>query len=257
MRILSTALLGLALVSGLSAQAKYSPVTTDRPDFTESSTLVPKGRVQFESGITVTESSRNSGAGRSTTYPELLVRYGLSSRFELRVAQSFTTRSAAAGIGSSFTARDDLYLGLKFGLGAQRAGRPELAVMVQATVPTGDKRISESSTFPGVALLASWELAPEWSLAVGVQANAVTGDAYELGPSLSLGRALSSRLTAYAELYSLLPVLSESGAPTPHYFNGGLSLLLSDDTQIDARAGAGLTNSTDRYFIGLGFAIRP
>lgn len=184
------------------------------------------------------------------------MRYGLTSRVELRAAQSFVHLSQPAGFGGSFTAREDLYLGIKFGLGAQKGSRPELALMVQSTFPTGDDRVSES-TYPGAALLAGWELSPSWSLGLGVQANAVGGDAWEIAPSAALGRALSSKLKAYAELFSFVPVLSESGAHTPHYVNGGLSLLLSNDAQLDARVGAGLNDSADRYFIGFGFSIRP
>lgn len=253
-RFILTAILMASPVAAAIAQG--APLVTDRPDFTESSTLVPRGKIQFESGITFSESSRNSGAARSTTYPELLVRYGLTSHIELRAAQSYVRFSAPTPFGGAFTAREDLYLGVKLGLGAQRGARPELAFMVQSTFATGDDRISES-IHPGVALLAGWELSPAWSLGMGVQANSAGGDAYEVAPSVVVGRALGSKLKGYAELFSFVPVLSESGAPTPHYVNGGLSLLISSKAQLDARIGAGLNDSADRYFVGFGFAIRP
>ncbi|MES2124345.1 MAG: transporter [Gemmatimonadota bacterium] len=231
---------------------------TDRPDFTESSTLVPRGAVQLEAGLTVSQPNRTSGAGRSTTWPELLVRYGLASRLELRVAQSLVTSSPAEGAGgASTTGASDLYVGVKLGLGAQRGARPEFAALVQATLPTGAEAFTDNSTLPGAALLAGWTLSPKWSLALGIQANRVTGDAWEVAPSASVGRTLTSRLKAYGEFYSLLPVLNESGATAQHYLNGGLALLLSDRVQVDARVGAGLGGVADRSFIGFGVAIRP
>src|SRR6202044_3958237 len=47
------------------------PINTDRPTFTPANTVVPLGRVQFESGFTFNQT--NAGPSRSATYdfPEL------------------------------------------------------------------------------------------------------------------------------------------------------------------------------------------
>ncbi|MES2304684.1 MAG: transporter [Gemmatimonadota bacterium] len=248
--------MSLLAASTLSAQSPSEPISTDRPDFTESSTLVPRGRVQFESGVTFSESSRNSGAVKSSTYPEFLFRFGVSNHIELRAGQSFTSIAPTVGQPARVTGRDDLYLGFKIGLVEQRGSRPEFAILAQTTLATGDSKTTASGTYPGLALLAGWQLAPAWSLALGVEGTRVSGDAYEVTPSASLGRALSSHLKGYAELYTVLPVMSESGAPKPAYANGGLALLLSNNAQIDARIGAGLGGAADRYFFGFGFGFR-
>ncbi|MEP6589858.1 MAG: transporter [Gemmatimonadota bacterium] len=253
----ATWILPMVLFAATAAAQSPDVITTDRPDFTESSTLVPRGRVQLEAGITTTAASRNSGMGQSVTWPELLLRYGLSSRIELRVAQTLTSVSPPAGFGTRYTGANDLYLGVKLGLGAQQGSRPELAAMLQATVPTGAESVTQNSTLPGAALLAGWTLSPVWSLAMGLQVNRVTGDAWEIAPSVTIGRALTSRLKAYGEYYAFIPALSESGASTAHYLNGGLALLLSDNMQLDARVGAGLGGVADRSYLGVGFAIRP
>ena len=256
MRIHFLTAIGLVATTGLSAQSKPAPINTDRPDFTESSTLVPAHRLQFESGYTWMRASRNSGGGGSSTWPEFLVRYGLSTRFELRLGESFTTISPPTDQGSRFTARDDLYVGLKIGLAAQQGSRPKLAILVQAMLPTGDGRMSAHTTLPGVAFLAGWGPSRNWSLDLGVEANRVTGDAFELAPSASLSHTFSGRVGGFAELYAFVPMLSEPGAPSPQYADVGLSLLLSNNLQIDGRIGAGLGGSADRYVVGFGFAIR-
>jgi hypothetical protein len=61
---------------------------------------------------------------------------------------------------------------------------------------------------------------------------------------------------AHAELYSFLPVAGESGDRSAHYANGGVAVLLSANVQLDARIGAGFSQTADRYFVGFGFAIR-
>ena len=256
MRRLLVVPMSMLLAVDLLAQGTSKPIDTDRPDLTESSTLAPRGRVQFEAGYTWTEANGSSGGAGSATWPELLVRYGLSNRFELRVGQSLTTLSPPPGQGNRFTAREDVYLGVKVRLGAQQGSRPALAFLAQATLPTGDGRLSANTTLPGVALLAGWQWSSPWSLDLELGASRVPGDAWELAPSASLGRSFSSRVRGFAELYSLVPLLNESGAPTQHYANSGFAVLLSNNLQLDARVGAGLNDAADRYFVGFGFAIR-
>jgi hypothetical protein len=255
-KTLLIAALALGSASGLAAQDAADPITTDRPDFTESSTLVPKGRLQLEGGATFTGISRDDGSGSTRSWPELLLRYGLTSRVELRVAQSLATVIPAHTAVADFTEAEDLYLGVKVGLGAQQGVRPELAMMVQATIPTGGSRLTAVDVLPGAALLAGWELSPRYSLAAGVQANRMPGDLSGLAPSITVGRSFSPRVKGYAEFYSLIPVASDGEAESSHYFNGGVGVLLSPELQLDARIGTGVNAAADRYFVGFGFAIR-
>jgi hypothetical protein len=58
------------------------PIVTDRPDFTEAAVVVGKRRFQIESGFT----SERRRSGRSLGLPEVLMRYGVSERWEVRFA---------------------------------------------------------------------------------------------------------------------------------------------------------------------------
>jgi hypothetical protein len=64
------------------AQADSSvTIATDRPSVTASSTVVPKGGLQIESGLQATDS-----AGQWTLdFPQLLTRFGLLEKTELRL----------------------------------------------------------------------------------------------------------------------------------------------------------------------------
>ena len=65
-----------------SQETELTPaIVTDRPDVTESSIVVPKGSLQFENGITWTTDRGN----QSVDFAETLVRFGLSTRTELRL----------------------------------------------------------------------------------------------------------------------------------------------------------------------------
>ena len=41
-----------------------------------------------------------------------------------------------------------------------------------------------------------------------------------------------------------------------HYINGGFTYLITNDIQWDIRAGAGLNDAAEDYFIGTGLSIR-
>ena len=59
----------------------------------------------------------------------------------------------------------------------------------------------------------------------------------------------------YTEWFALMP----NGAATAqveHYGDGGFTFLLSDDIQWDIRAGVGLNEAADDYFVGTGVSIR-
>ena len=248
------AVLAMALVAAQGAVAQQEePIATDRPDFTESSSLVPPGRLQLESGWTYTEGPSINPVN-SQTWPELLGRLGVSRRLELRVGQSLAT--VDPGNGGGFTAREDLYVGAKLGIARQRGGFPELAFIVQATVPTGDERLTADEVLPGGAILAGWNTSGRWSFAAGVQFNESVLEGVELGPSVAIGFDASATVKAFGEWFALAPIGNDIPAWTEYYANAGMAILLSPNAQLDGRVGFGLNAVADRVFVGVGFSIR-
>jgi len=234
------------LLSGapLAAQAR-GPIETDRPDFTESSATVPKGRYQLEAGYTV---QRAATRGSAHSLPETLLRIGVGSRLELRLAQNAMVADGA----SSF---DDVMVGTKVALGGQRGTRPELALLVQATLPTGGARISATVVQPSAALLAGWELGGPWSAGGSLIAGRERDAHLELAGSVVVGRELNASWRSYAEWFTIQPVNGNAGERGESYVNGGLTRLLSPTLQLDARLGVGVGGAADRFFLGLGLSV--
>ncbi|MEO5826958.1 MAG: transporter [Gemmatimonadales bacterium] len=235
------------------AQDARTPMETDRPDYTEASSVVGYGRIQFESGWTYTR-SREDGAPGEHSWPEMLARFGLTQAAELRLGVGAVSTKQVAG--KQVTVFEDLYLGTKIAVGEQRGTVPQLAVMVQATFPAGDDRVTIDRVLPGAALLAGWSTAGRWSYAAGVQVNRVGTRGVEVAPSLTAGVQLTDALKGYGEWFAFLPSGTAGSADAEHYLNGGVALGLGPDLQLDARVGAGIGESADRVFFGLGFSIR-
>jgi hypothetical protein len=240
------------------------PLASDRPDFTESSTTVGCGLVQIESGYTFT---LDESAGRRTvnhSFPEALARIGLfADWFEARIAYNYGINDVSlVGVPDELDApdgSDDLYLGIKLALTPQEHALPEMALVPQMTVPSGSRGVTAGEVMPGVNWLYGWDVL-EWLDAGGsTQINRARDDDGnffgEFAQSLTTGFHLSERWGAYAEWYMLAPI-GHTRERTQQYFDGGLTFDVTDNLQLDVRAGAGLNDAADDFFTGAGSAIR-
>lgn len=261
---------------------KPHEITTDRPDYTEASTTVGKGRVQLETGYTFT-TDRQAGSRLSAhSYPEALLRIGvLAEWFELRLGQNFASERLTLPDGNIETVRgaEDLNVGTKLALTEQRHYLPEMALVLQATAPTGLRDFSAQSWLPGCNWLYGWEIVED-ALAVGgstqmnrgrgvqllpVVNNAglitdtVEGTHYflELAQSITVNYTLTAKLGAYTEWFAFFPHSSlDPSVGTEHYLNGGFTYKFTPNIQFDIRAGVGLSRRSDDFFVGTGCSFR-
>lgn len=235
-----------------------SPLVTDRPDFTEASSTVGRGVAQLELGYTYTFDEDGTTSSKAHSYPETLLRVGaLADWFELRIGWNYANEELG---GVRTDGADDLYLGFKLGLTPQEGILPETALIPQMTVPTGADSFSADEVLPGLNLIYGWELTDCISTAGSTQFNRSvddgSGDFYtEWAQSWTFGYQLTDRLGGYTEYYGLFPHSADT-ARAENYFNGGLTLLLTDDVQWDIRAGTGLNDAAADYLAGTGLSIR-
>jgi len=234
------------------------PLVTDRPDFTEASSTVGLGVAQLEIGYTYTFDNDGTTSTRSHSSPEPLLRYGvLADWLELRVGWNYADQVSG---GVQVSGSEDLYLGFKIGLTPQEHFLPEMALIPQMTVPTGASPFSADEVLPGLNWVYAWEIDDCISTAGSTQFNRAIDEgsagAYtEWAQSWTVAYSLSDRVGAYTEWFAFFPHSSDTEKPE-HYFNGGFTYLISDDVQWDIRAGAGLNDAADDYFVGTGLSIR-
>lgn len=239
------------------------PIVTDRPDFTEASVTVGRGVVQLESGYTYFFDDDGTTSVRTHTVPEALFRIGMfADWFELRVAYTWLSETTSvAGEGrSTIDGSDDLYLGMKIALTGQAGILPEMALIPQMRVPSGAGGITAGETLPGLNWLYGWDVTDFIAMGGSTQANRrlddATADPYtEFAQSLTINYSLAERLGGYTEVFYLAP----DGADTNHneqYFDGGFTFLVTDNVQLDIRAGVGLNAAATDLFTGAGLSIR-
>lgn len=244
------------------------PLVTDRPDFTESTETVSPRWFQLEGGYTFTYDREDDQRRREHAAPELLLRAGLAERVELRLgwagyAWTELHEDAARGGGRTRGREDwsqgaaDVSFGLKVKLVDQAGLRPDFGVIVQATAPSGSPGYSSGDVDPEVKLLWAYELTERFSLAGNVNLGVPTEEAHRFvqsSASVSLGMSVAERIGAYAEYFGFYP--NAHGSDCAHYLNGGMTFLITEDFQLDVRAGLGLNEEADDFFTGVGFAWR-
>lgn len=235
-----------------------APLVTDRPDFTEASSTVGRGVIQLELGYTYIYD--NDGVDRTIvhSYPEPLVRIGMFAEWlEFRIAKNSNDESLNLQDNAG---AQDLYTGFKIALTPQEGCLPEMAIIPQALIPTGDDYFSNDEFLPGLNWIYSWEINDFISTAGSTQFNRAidpgSDEAYtEWAQSWTFAYTLTEKWGAFTEWFAFFPSSAETAKPE-HYFNGGFTYLVNDNFQWDIRAGTGLNSAADDYFVGTGFSMR-
>lgn len=237
------------------------PLVTDRPDFTEASSTVGRGIAQLEFGYTYVDDKSGTERTQLHSYGEPLLRLGvLADWFEMRLALfPLERRTTIGGVQDATGGLSDLYLGTKLALTPQEGFLPEMALIPQMFVPAGSRAFTSNQLEPGINWIYSWEINDVLSTGGSTQANRRRDEADDafvrIAQSWTIAYSLTDRLGAYTEWFSLIPV-DAAADHTQSFFNGGFTFLLNDDVQWDIRAGVGLNDAADDFFMGTGLSIR-
>ncbi len=250
------------------------PINTDRPTFTPANTVVPRGRLQFESGWTFNGEKTSGTRSYVYDFPELAMRYGLMDRVEFRMfwlGQTYAqTRSRPQGPWKSINGPSDMEVGFKWQLfpgDEERKWIPTTALITSIIAPTGGTSPYSSQTVePYINLIYGWSLTKKLTLSgctgdLGIREQ---GLAYSLRRSDNFQRynqsavafySATERTTLFYEWYVLMSTNAPDNRPT-HYMDGGVIYRLTTNMQVDIRAGFGLSGRPDDFFAGTGFSVR-
>ncbi len=229
---------------------------TDRPDATESPNAIPKGFLQVETGAFFESFDKKNIKTDAFTFNTTLVRYGLLENMELRLGWDFTEISTKVNgnkldnVASGF---NPLLLGFKTGIAKENGVFPEIGILGHLYLPFSasddfkpettsvDFRFSFSHTLGETSSL-SYNVGAAWG-ADSSEASYVYTIAY--------GQNITDQLGAYAELYGDMPENNSSN----HFWDAGLTYLISDNVQLDATVGTSITDGQD-ILLSTGISFR-
>ncbi len=229
------------------------PISTDRPSFSLGPGTIPGGRIQFETGYTFSFEDAHPNV-KTHTFPETLIRLGLTDIVELRVEWPNLT---FIDNGTDQDGFRDLGLGFKVQVFQQKGLRPRLSFAGRLSIPTGDEDFSSDRVDPELRTIVTYSLNERLGLFGNVNVGGPTSDGtrfVQVSSSLGMSAGLRDRLTGFAEYFGLYP--REVAGGSGHFLQTGLIYLLTYHLQLDARVGGGLTRGTDDVFTGAGISWR-
>ena len=229
------------------------PISTDRPSFSLSPGTVPKGRIQFETGYTFTFEDAHPNV-KSHTFPETLIRLGLTDIAELRVEWPNVT---FIDNGTNVDGFRDLGLGFKIQVFQQQGLRPRLSFAGRVSLPTGDKDFSSDRVDPEWRTILTYALNERVGLFGNLNVGVPTSEGtrfVQFSSSLGMSTNIREKLSGFVEYFGLYP--REVAGGSGHFLQTGLVYLLTYHLQLDARVGGGLTRGTDDFFTGAGISWR-
>jgi Putative MetA-pathway of phenol degradation len=249
------------------------PINTDRPTFTPANTVVPRGRLQFESGFTYNYEQFSTSRSNLYDFPELSMRYGLTSRLEFRtywLGQTFIQTQYRPGaprqLGGGI---NDMEVGFKWQLfpgDKERKWIPTTALITSIIAPTGGtSQLSGETVEQYLNLIYGWNITEKLTLSGstgnlglrlrGTSARARSDDFERYSQSLVAVYSLTDRTTLFYEWY----IWMFTGAPDnrpQNFMDSGVIYHPTPNTQLDLRAGFGLSGRPGDFLTGAGFSVR-
>uniref|UniRef100_UPI0040478154 transporter n=1 Tax=Polaribacter sp. TaxID=1920175 RepID=UPI0040478154 len=119
-------------------------ISTDRPDQTESATLVGLKSLQLESGILFSFANESFGNIVRQLVHSILLRYGFSKKIELRLYQEHETNRFDLQ-NQAISGLKNLQIGLKLLLFQKHESPTEITIISHVIVPTGSKKIDQNT----------------------------------------------------------------------------------------------------------------
>ncbi len=236
-------------------------IETDRDSFTPATTTTPRHRLISEAAYSFLDNRR---VKETHSFPELLLRYGLTDRVELRfgynsevggedegVSGTEAIEEAAVGTGA-LERLSTLSYGLKLLVTEQRRWIPRSSVIIQATTPISGK---DTKTDLIVTWVSGWDFPNRWQFDVAVRYGMTNdpADDYNLwAPSAVLKIPLGEKWAVHAEYFGFFTT-GRAKEFSRHYFSPGVHYLVTRNLEIGTRVGWGLNDQTPRFFVNTGF----
>lgn len=257
--IVSLALFGAC---ALSAHAEEEAISTDRPDFVESSDVVGKGRFQIETGVAFDRDSQDGVKARLRSTPTLL-RIGISDNLELRFETDGALRLSTeeAGVTSRVYGHADLAIGVKWHVqdGDEASGRPGTAWLFHVDTNSGSSEFRGKGWRPSVRYVAEWDLPNGYSVGVmpGLFVESNDADKRYIGgiAAVTLGKALTDKLHGFVELAGQQLAAPRNGGNVVTA-DTGLAYLLTNSVQIDTAVSWGLSKVTPDFSWTVGVSAK-
>lgn len=232
------------------------PINPDRPTFSNGPQTVEAGRVQLESGYQY----QKTGDQKDNSFGQLLVRIGAGEKVEARLSPNSYHVTRDTG-GRTFGFEDSM-LGVKYKLseGTETFDleSPQAALLVETTLPTGAPAFRENTLQPSAGLILNWNYSSHFQFGTNLTGTDASQSGRHLGEftgTLNAQYGLSQRVNILLDYY--VDRVAGGEMPNQSYFDGGVTYLTDNNTQLDINSGVGVNNHQHPdFFLGAGISRR-
>lgn len=235
------------------------PMVTDRPTASASPLVIPRRTFQLEMGHKGSRTEGEPEALDAQVLPDLLARYGINRKIEVRLAAAGWTLESGPGerpIGIS-----DISVGAKIALAEEKGRRPQMGFLVDVSLPVGHSDFTTDRVVPKFLFLGSNSLSDRLGLTYNIGPSLVASTTngrsvtdVELEYAVALSGWIGGPFSLFGELFGAFPF--GSNLLDRHSFQAGTTILLSPRFQIDLRGGLGLVEGVPDWLVGAGLAFR-
>lgn len=235
----------------------YGTISTDRPDQTEASNLVPKNFLQVETGAFYASLEVNNLKNKATTFNTTLLRYGLLDNLELRVGFDFTEiNSEFRGIklDDKISGFSPLLIGVKIGITEEKGLLPEIAFIGHVnfhSLASQDYKTKSTSTDFRFSLEHTLSEKSSLGYNLGMAWDGDITTAIYIY-TLAYGYSFTDKIGGFVELYG--DMYEDSNFD--HLWDAGFTYLLNDNIQLDISGGTGVTKNTQDLYLSAGISFR-
>jgi hypothetical protein len=253
------------MLCGLAHAAGDDTISTDRPDFVESSQVVGRGRIQLETSVQWDRQRDDARRERSLGTPTLL-RIGMGDSTELRIETGGRTvvhdddaTAASSSARTNTAGYADTAIGVKWHLADRQDRQASLGVLLHAELPSGSRVLRGHGVRPSLRLAAEWELPQDFSFGImpGIAVDRDDKDrrhAYGI-LAATLGKEFGERVRGFVEL-AAPQIARASAGGTQASVDTGLTYLIEKNIQADVLLMHGLNRRTPDMSVAIGLSVR-
>lgn len=239
-------------------------IETDRDSFTPATTTAGRGRLIVESAYTFLDNRR---VKETHSLPELVLRYGLTDRVELRLGWNYEVGGAGndtTGSGSGETdtpflnqleRESNFAYGVKLKMTETDAFLPGSALILQAFTPTSGP--ATDTRFVGTYVFG-WDLPGRMKLDAAIRYSTASEEEDRFNvwaPSVVLKAPLGEKWDVHVEYFSVNSAGRDHDF-TRQYISPGAHYLLNENLEVGVRIGWGLNDQSARFFCNAGVGMR-
>lgn len=225
---------------------------SDRPGMGTPPDILATRSLQIEDGFQYVNTTDGIIRYENYLFSSLLVRYGVSKRFEMRIQTDYAENKEISTSTSAISGLNPVTIGSKIKLVQQRKFLPNISLLLNVTLPyVGRREFRPDNLAPSFFLLMSNDITQKLNVCYNY---GIIWDGSSSSPThfyaLCLGANLDSRWSTFIEGYGF----SNKSTTPVYYIDAGFAYLITGHLQIDLSAAGYLNSFADYYLLNTGIA---